>query len=246
MELHKALRNIIQTDGADIVKNDRLVNILDDFNAYQDIPASKYILRAIISDDYASKLLTIGKWSSDAEQLANKFASITGFVPDSVFKIFLSLAYGLGWTDEKTIRSHNKSATNPNKASTGHQPKPPTVPSSWDKNMTEDEKEQYILSLVEYDNSKEKHLHVKLENLCFEVNDDDEITIQCEIRRTGKIPGSGYAWLHYALYDLRGRMKGTGLISYMENTGSNPKPVSDQWWETLTAPKLSKIRLYWE
>lgn len=244
MELHKALRNIIKTDGLEIMRDIRLVNILDDFNAYQDIPASKYILRAIISDGFTEKLLTLGKWSTDAEQLANKFASITGFVPDSVFKIFLSLAYGMGWTDENTIQSYNKSATNPNNTSMGHQPIP-TVPSSWNKNMTEYEKEQYILSLLEYDNSKEKHFQVKLENLCFEVNDKDEITIQCEFLRVGKVPGSGYAWLHYALYDLRGRMKDTGLVSCMENTASNPKPVSDRWWK-LTAPQLSKIRLYWE
>lgn len=33
MELHKALRHIIQTEGQDILKEIRLVNILDDFKA---------------------------------------------------------------------------------------------------------------------------------------------------------------------------------------------------------------------
>ena len=77
MELHKALRHIIETEGQDIIKEIRLVNILDDFNAYQDIPASKYILRAIIADGYSSKLLQIGKWDNFAKALSTKFHSLT-------------------------------------------------------------------------------------------------------------------------------------------------------------------------
>lgn len=97
MELHKALRNIIQTDGPEILKEVRLVNILDDFNAYQDIPASKYILRSIIAEGYTSKLLALGKWDNNAVMLSQKFSSMTGFIPESVFVIFQSIAYGLGW-----------------------------------------------------------------------------------------------------------------------------------------------------
>lgn len=246
MELHKALRHIVLTEGQDILKEIRLINILDDFNAYQDIPASKYILRAIIADGYTAKLSILGKWDSDAELLASKFSSITGFIPESVFRIFLSLAYGLDWIDEYTIHNYNShSNTSNNNISTQQRSMRGYGSSVWRKNMTEDEKEQYILSMVEYDNSKENHFHVTLENLCFEVNDDEEITIQCEFRRTGKVPGTGYAWLHYALYDQRGRMKDTNIVSCMTNDESNPKPVIDRWWKVI-APKLSKIRLYWE
>lgn len=97
MELHKALQHIIQTEGQDILKETRLINILDDFNAYQDIPASKYILRAIIAEGYTSKLLALGKWDNNTEMLSQKFSAMTGFIPESVSIIFQSIAFGLGW-----------------------------------------------------------------------------------------------------------------------------------------------------
>ena len=245
MELHKALRNIINTEGQEILNDLRLVNILDDFNAYQDIPASKYILRAIIADGFTSKLLPLGKWDCAAELLVNKFITVTGFVPEAVNRIFLSLAYGLEWLDEKTIKTHNDSSVSNNHKSQSPQPKSTSTPVAWNKKMTDDEKERYVFSLLEYDNSKESKFHVKLENLSFDIDEDEEITIQCEFRRTGKVPGTGYAWLHYALYDQRGRMKDTGLVSCVTNTESNPKPVSNSWWK-LKVPQISKIRLYWE
>lgn len=251
MELHKALRHIIQTEGQDIIKEIRLVNILDDFNSYQDILASKYILRAIIVDGYTAKLLTLGKWGTDAEHLASKFSTITGFIPEAVFRIFLSLAYGLDWIDENTCREYSSHIPNPAKNNVSPQQHSvhPSVSSVWRNNMSEDEKETFIFSLLDYDNSQENHFHVKLENLSFDVDDNEEITLHCEFRRTGKIPGYGYASacvsLNYALYDLRGRIKDTGLVGFITNTEINPKPVSTQWWK-LKASKISKVRLYWE
>lgn len=116
MELHKALQHIIQTEGQDILKETRLVNILDDFNAYQDIPASKYILRAIIAEGYTTKLLALGKWNNNAEVLSQKFSAITGFIPESVSIIFQSIAFGLDWMNEfpsvQIVSSTNRSKSN--------------------------------------------------------------------------------------------------------------------------------------
>lgn len=95
MDLHLALRNIIDTDGIDIVKDLRLVNILSDFKAFETIPASKYILRAIIADGYASRLIACGKWDANAKSLCNNFVLSTGFQEDYVYLIFQSIAYGL-------------------------------------------------------------------------------------------------------------------------------------------------------
>lgn len=246
MELHKALQHIIQTEGQDILKETRLVNILDDFQAYQDIPASKYILRAIIAEGYTNKLLALGKWDNNAEMLSQRFSTMTGFIPESVSIIFQSIAFGLGW-----INSINQSQSN-NGQSQQKQPQSRTynpfrhkIQSGWRKDMTEDEKEEYLFSLLEYDNSKESQFHVKLENLSFEVNENEEIEITCEFQRTGKIPGSGYAWLCYALYDLRGRMKHTDLVGCIENNDPKLKPIWDIWYKPK-ASEVSKIRLYWD
>lgn len=101
MELHNALRAVIQSEGDAIITDIRLVNILDDFKAYSEMPAAKYILRAIIADGVAQKLLHIGNWNNDAINLASSFASITGFIPEMVETLFKSLAFGLSWIDDE-------------------------------------------------------------------------------------------------------------------------------------------------
>lgn len=102
MTLPKALRMIIDTDGYDIIKDIRLVNILSDLNAYNNFPASKYILRAIISDGYTDKLLSIGQWDLNAVSLYQHFVSTTGFQNDIVHYVFQSLAFGLGYINSVT------------------------------------------------------------------------------------------------------------------------------------------------
>lgn len=238
MELHKALRNIIQTDGPEILKEVRLVNILDDFNAYQDIPASKYILRAIISDGFTSKLLILGKWNIEAEKLAGKFAALTGFIPVSVFKIFLCMAYGLGWADEVAIQS---SKTALNNASPSQPPILPQVHSSWDKNMSEDEKEQFLLSIVDFDHSREQELNIYVENLSINVDKEEHPIFSFEYVRRCK---DTYGRLNYAIYDLKKKLKESSFFYAFYPEDINHKPVVYTLYG-IKASDISKIRLFW-
>lgn len=116
MELHKAIRNIVETEGKEIVKDARLVNILSDFRAFDAIPASKYILRAVIADGYAQKLLSIGAWNDKSDNLCTQFAALTGFQYDLAYEIFHCLAYGLGYVSSKQNNHTNNSSKldNPN------------------------------------------------------------------------------------------------------------------------------------
>lgn len=100
MELHKSLQYVIQTDGAEILNQSRLINILDDLHAYQDIPAAKYILRSIVTDGYMTQFLSIGNWNNQTEALVHKFSKSTGFVLEVVNVIFQSIAYGLNWIEK--------------------------------------------------------------------------------------------------------------------------------------------------
>ncbi len=97
MELHHALKHIIKNEGPDILTDLRLINILDDLNAFQDIQGAKYIIRAIIVDGFAMRFIQIGSLSSSANDLIKKLYSTTGFNEDAVTKIFHSFAFGLGW-----------------------------------------------------------------------------------------------------------------------------------------------------
>lgn len=119
MELHNALRAVIQSEGDTIITETRLVNILDDFKAYSDMPTAKYILRAIIADGYAHKLLSIGKWNNDAINLASRFASTTGFMPDAVEILFKSMAYGLEYLNSNPCSNKNNTKVNKNSKAAG-------------------------------------------------------------------------------------------------------------------------------
>lgn len=242
MELHKALRNIIQTDGQDVLKELRLVNILDDFNAYQDIPASKYILRAIIADGYTAKIMAIGQWNSTAESLANKFSTVTGFIPQSVYSIFQSIAYGLGWINNLMPPLNNNipslSSISNSTLSTPRQ----SIPTGWRKGMSDDEMEQYVLSLIDFDRSREKDIKVHMENLAIEVNNDETLTFSFElVRDTPK----SYGYLCYAILDLRNRIKGTRRLGYLFPDDVNHKPVLTNI-DALKIGEIGKIRLFWE
>ena len=100
MELHQALKNIIRCEGEDIVTDLRIINILNDLHAYEGIQGSKYILRAIIDDGFASRFYQTGRLNNQAYDLICRFTTTTGFNEESVLKIFHSLAFGLGWINQ--------------------------------------------------------------------------------------------------------------------------------------------------
>ncbi len=102
LDLHVALRNIIDIEGVDIINESRIINILSDCKTFDAMPASKYILRAIIADGYTKRLLSFGKWDVNAMTLCNHFATCTGFQEEYVNLIFQSLAYGLGYLNSIT------------------------------------------------------------------------------------------------------------------------------------------------
>lgn len=104
MELYLALKTIIETDGPDIIKETRIVNILDDFKAFDSYPSTKYILRAIINEGYGNKLLSYGKWDAQTLSLMHNFVAATGFQIDMVNIVFQSLAYALGYINSINLK----------------------------------------------------------------------------------------------------------------------------------------------
>lgn len=181
MKLHLALRNIVKTDGPSIITEGRLVNILCDFQAFDDIPASKYVIRAIIDDGYSKKLLRCAKWDMAAQQLSGQFASSTGFQPDIVWTIFQSLAYGLGWT--------NKISPSTNAPSLPNNP-PNNVPKlKLGKKPSESDIIQYLTSLIKQKPETEKVLGVEFSNIsCGGINlFDDHFGYDCYVEVKGPV-----------------------------------------------------------
>jgi len=182
MELHLALRNIVKTDGPSIITEGRLVNILCDFQAFDAIPASKYVMRAIIDDGYSKKLLQCSKWDMTAQQLSGQFASSTGFQPDIVWTIFQSLAYGLGW--KNTIEKSN--VQNPTSS-----PLPPLKAKvKLGNNASVSDINQYLSSIVELKNDSLSSFGVQFSNISCVWDcsfGDKEFYYYCNVEVTGEL-----------------------------------------------------------
>lgn len=121
MELHLALKNIVNLSGTSILKEKRLINILADFNAYDDVPSAKFIIKTIIDEGYMDKFLANGKWDLNCDKLIDQFAAMTGMVKDNVSYVFESFGFSLGW--------YTCSVTIPSQAQTGMSSRSTTVKS---------------------------------------------------------------------------------------------------------------------
>lgn len=100
MELHKAIKQLIESYGVDILNDNRLLNILGDYKAFEEVPASKYILRDIVAEGAIKRLsgcshdnieLTIKNLSSD---IVKKY----GYIPSLVIYNLKCIAFALEQT----------------------------------------------------------------------------------------------------------------------------------------------------
>jgi len=96
--LHDSLRKLVLTYGQDIYKNSKLINYLNDY-CHFDPPALYHIMKTVLSDGYASKLLDESKnkdWSIFVQQSIGKLQKQYGFQGIFLNYCFQSLAFGIG------------------------------------------------------------------------------------------------------------------------------------------------------
>ncbi|MBS5527903.1 MAG: hypothetical protein KHX42_07075 [Prevotella sp.] len=203
MTLHEAIKQVIACDGMNAVTDVRIINILSDFQAFTDCPSAKYVLRAMISDGYIKRLLTIGAWNVQAQQLLNRFVSDTGFQPQVADIVLQSVAYGLGWKKcvEVTV-STNSNGNNPSSQSVPSPAKPGARASLelW---------EDYLESLVEWKVDLMQKYNVKA-NLSIRICEDKKFFLYCDLEGNTK----NAIALNAAIYDEKNRMKTHVLFLY--------------------------------
>ena len=201
MELHKAIKSVIETDGVEILKDVRLINILSDLQAFETMAACKYILRSIIVDGYTQKLVAIGAWNNQSENLCSQFVATTGFQPDIVNTVFQCLAYGLGWTIQ--ITAQNQSGNQTQKPSPNNQQATQII-----KLKTKEQREAFLLNKVEFLDDLKQELGVEATNMSFEMIDEEDkkcFNINYEIR--GNLKKAKDFELYAAFYDNRNKIR---------------------------------------
>lgn len=258
MELHKALQQIIRTDGRAVLTQPRLVNILSDLQAYQAIPAAKYIIASMINDGYMQKLLQIGKWDGSSERLVNQFVQMTGFQHDMVSRIFQSVAYGLCWKKSIDVVSP------PNNPPAQTPPQSGSVPPGANdlmltyselKKKSESFRFDYTQKAIKYVNSLIEikgnwRVTIGLDpkaSVSYELDEygNNYLEFHLEINGTMKLQ---YAYLVLVVYNHQGKIVTTDR-HYIEKSRSSFRVVDFSSVEInkfKCVGNISKVVIYWE
>ena len=99
MELHKAIKEIVASKGAEMICNIQIINYLLDYQAFKEKPATKLILRAIIDSGYAENIMALVNttgWETKFKQYQHEFIDSCGYKEELAAYVFDSIAYGLG------------------------------------------------------------------------------------------------------------------------------------------------------
>lgn len=197
LDLHEALRNIIDIEGCEIIQEVRLVNILSDYKFFETNPASKFIFKSIITEGYSKRLYSIGEWNSKCAALASHFSLITGFQSDYVKQIFISLAYGLGWISN--MPSNDNSFCNQNTSQI--QPLNTTI-----KLTTKEQKELFLYNKIRFLNDIKQETGLEVSNISFEIENSKCFKINCEIRGKVKDSCAGF-YIKIVIYDEKNKIR---------------------------------------
>ena len=100
MDLHHAILKAIETIGTDCL-NSALPNVVADYAGYEDIPATRQVLKEFVSQGYGSKILDLYQkklpWQKKLQVFEADFASKTGFKEDLIHYVVECIEYGLNW-----------------------------------------------------------------------------------------------------------------------------------------------------
>ena len=100
MKLHKAIKEIVASKGAEMINNIQIINYLLDYQAFKDKPATKLILRDIINSGYAESILSLSKqrtgWQMEFAKYQYEFIDSCGYKEELAAYVFEAIAYGLG------------------------------------------------------------------------------------------------------------------------------------------------------
>ena len=123
-KFHSALYEAVAKFGVDILTDSKIINILRDYDAFADVPASKTILRCIVSEGYSQKIIdlrcrkpsfftstlsqhnTVNKpegvdWQNKLKSYSDVLAVQNGFQHSLVNYVLDSIIFAIGWSDEE-------------------------------------------------------------------------------------------------------------------------------------------------
>lgn len=107
MILYEAIENIIHGYGKEIITNAKVVNILNDYNAFEESKTFKVIIKNLIAEGFMVQLTYVHDWESSHGRIISNFVAATSFDEVNAAYVIESLGYGLGYTKEKPVYTLN-------------------------------------------------------------------------------------------------------------------------------------------
>ena len=100
-QLHTGIKDIIQTNGTEPIRTVQLANILADYSAYDEYPATKVVLKDVLTTGYGQRIYNAfnesGKiYLAEIERIKQDYSKKSKFKKDVVNYVFDSICYGLG------------------------------------------------------------------------------------------------------------------------------------------------------
>lgn len=262
MKLYEAIESIVSDFGKEIITNANVINILSDYNAFEESRTFKIIIKNLIAEGYMDQLLYMRDWSKTGERTISNFITATSFNEANASYVIKSLAFGLGYI--KTPPTYQSAATTPT-AANSKQAKAPVAktPSlqgvSLDKTQSQIERlgetaqqkykeaaEEYLESIVEFKTDFEKDLGVKI-NTYMEFDQFGNILPKFEIDGKIKVKYDFSILFYVLLYDQKDKMMTRDKIYVGQKRGAFE--VAQGCIDPSVYHKVGSIKrivVYWE
>lgn len=266
MQFADYLRAVTAARGNEFAGTPGAVDELRQMGAFAGMPALANVYRQAVASHAARNFISLGVWDDDACRLVDRFVAHTGFMPDLAEYVFRALGYATGMTipapepmmaggrgvsgisrESDSVAACNSAdasdcVAEPTEAYGAMAPADaavPTVNPAWRCHADAERKCAYAEALVEVDREREPILGVAVSDPHCTGVGEHSVTLTFEFRRTAP---HATAMLNYALYDVRGRIMGTGMAAALtvESAGRTPHTL-----RLVCRPeRLSKILLY--
>lgn len=97
-QLHTGIKDIIQTNGTEPIRTVQLANILADYSAYDEYPATKVVLKDVLTTGYGQRIYNTfnesGKnYLAEIEMIKQDYSKKSKFKKDVVNYVFDSICY---------------------------------------------------------------------------------------------------------------------------------------------------------
>ena len=91
----EAIRYVVEKWGVESLGKGSLLNILNDFQVFKDIPAAKHIILNMQQNGYIEKITKISNWELESKSIASKYIIEFGAKDELVHYIVQCIGYGI-------------------------------------------------------------------------------------------------------------------------------------------------------